>query len=142
MQKPENIRNPTRPEIFGFPQVWPEKPEILLSETREDPDPNFWVWVFSRVFGFWSNFNTLTWHNVFYNRNVFLDLFGSGSGNMKSENLKPAPPCACFHGYFSRVLSLKRIWVDAKYVLMSVRLWNFKAFCPRINMLKGNFDTD
>ena len=30
------------------------------------------------------------------------------------------------------------------YLLMSVRLWNFKkqAFCPRINMFKGNFDTN
>ena len=42
----------TRPEIFGFSDVWPEKPEILLSETRPDPDPNFRVWVFSRVFGY------------------------------------------------------------------------------------------
>ena len=49
MQKPENIRNPTRPEIFGFPQVWPEKPEILWSETWPDRDPNFRVRVFSRV---------------------------------------------------------------------------------------------
>ena len=37
-------------------------------------------------------------------RHVFLDLFGSGSGNLKSQNLKSVPPCACFHGFFSRVL--------------------------------------
>ena len=27
VQKPENIQN-TRPEFFGFSQVWPEKPEL------------------------------------------------------------------------------------------------------------------
>ena len=52
MQKPENPRNPTRPEFFGFSNFWPEKPEVLLRETRPDPDPNFRVRVFSRVFGY------------------------------------------------------------------------------------------
>ena len=49
MQKPENPRNPTRPEFFGFSNFWPEKPEILLSETRPEPDPKIRVRVFSRV---------------------------------------------------------------------------------------------
>ena len=26
-------------EIFGFSQVWADKPEILLIQTRSDPDP-------------------------------------------------------------------------------------------------------
>ena len=34
----------------------------------------------------------------------FQTSFGSGMGNLKSGNLKPAPPCACFHRFFSRVL--------------------------------------
>ena len=33
MQKPANTWNPTRLEFFGFSDVWPEKPEILLNET-------------------------------------------------------------------------------------------------------------
>ena len=33
-----------------------------------------------------------------------LDLFGSGLVNLKSQNLKSVLPCACFHGFFSRVL--------------------------------------
>ena len=33
-----------------------------------------------------------------------LDLFGSGSGNLKTQNLKSVLPCACFHGVFSWVL--------------------------------------
>ena len=33
-----------------------------------------------------------------------LDLFGSGSGNLKTQNLKSVLPCACFHGFFSWVL--------------------------------------
>ena len=49
-----------------------------------------------RVFGFAKKFPRKTmW---------LLDLFGSGSGNLKSQNLKSVPPCACFHGFFSRVL--------------------------------------
>ena len=43
-------KNPKISEIFWFSDVWPEKPEILLSETLPDPDPNFRVSVFSRVF--------------------------------------------------------------------------------------------
>ena len=43
------VQNPKISEILGFSNVWPEKPEILLSETRPDPDPNFQVRVFSRV---------------------------------------------------------------------------------------------
>ena len=31
---------------------------------------------------------------------VFLNSFGLGSGNMKSQNLKPVLPWACFHGFF------------------------------------------
>ena len=47
VQKPKNIRNPTRTEIF-----WPEKPEILWSETRPDSDPNFRIRVFTVFSGF------------------------------------------------------------------------------------------
>ena len=52
MQKPANTWNPTRLEFFGFSNFWPEKPETLLSKTRPDPDLNFRVRVFSRVFGY------------------------------------------------------------------------------------------
>ena len=41
-----------------------------------------------------------------------LDLFGSGSGNLKSQNLKSVPPCACFHGFFSRVLGFPVTMLD------------------------------
>ena len=49
MQKPEGFRDPTRPEFLGFSWAWHEKPEILLSETRPDPDLTIRVRVFSRV---------------------------------------------------------------------------------------------
>ena len=49
MQKPEEFRNPTRPEFSGFSWAWHEKPEILLSEPRPDPDLTIRVRVFSRV---------------------------------------------------------------------------------------------
>ena len=49
MQKPEEFRNPTRPEFSGFSWAWHEKPETLLSETPPDPDPKIRVRVFSRV---------------------------------------------------------------------------------------------
>jgi hypothetical protein len=32
VQKPEEFRNPTRPEFSGFSWAWHEKPELLLSE--------------------------------------------------------------------------------------------------------------
>ena len=41
-----------------------------------------------------------------------LDLFGSGSGNLKSQNLKSVPPCACFHGFFSWVLGFPVTMLD------------------------------
>ena len=41
-----------------------------------------------------------------------LDLFGSGSGNLKSQNLKSVLPCACFHGFFSRVLGFPVTMLD------------------------------
>ena len=44
-----------------------------------------------------------------------LDLFGSGSGNLKSQNLKSVPPCACFHGFFSRVLGFPVTMLDTLY---------------------------
>ena len=51
---------------------------------------HFWV------FGFAKKFPRKTmW---------LLDLFGSGLVNLKSQNLKSVLPCACFHGFFSRVL--------------------------------------
>ena len=49
MQKPEEFRNPTRPEFSGFSWAWHEKPETLLNETPPDPDPTIRVRVFSRV---------------------------------------------------------------------------------------------
>ena len=49
MQKPEEFRNPTRPEFSGFSWAWQGKPEFLLSETRPDPDPTIRVRGFSRV---------------------------------------------------------------------------------------------
>ena len=33
-------------------------------------------------------------------KSCLLDIFESNLGNLKSENLKPAPPCASFHGFF------------------------------------------
>ena len=48
----KNRKPETRPEFFGFSDVWPEKPEILLSETWPDPNPKIRVWIFSRVFGY------------------------------------------------------------------------------------------
>ena len=34
----------------------------------------------------------------------FLTSSGRVRENLKSQNLKPVPPCACFRGFFSRVL--------------------------------------
>ena len=90
VQETRETREKSQTRITGNPR------------TRENG--NFWVhnqsswmlkWHF-RVFGFAKKFPRKTmW---------LLDLFGSGSGNLKSQNLKSVPPCACFHGFFSRVL--------------------------------------
>ena len=55
-----------------------------------------------------------------------LDLFGSGSGNLKSQNLKSVPPCACFHGFFSRVLGFP---VTMLHTLLAVAPIAFRCFC-------------
>ena len=37
------------------------------------------------------------------------------------------------------VVNIRGVYSFWNCTLMSVRLWNFKGFCPRINMLKGFF---
>ena len=59
-----------------------------------------------------------------------LDLFGSGSGNLKTQNLKSVLPCACFHGFFSRVLgfpvtmlhTLGMSFVDVDFIPLTIRI--------------------
>ena len=41
----------TWPEFFGFSHLWPEKPEILLSETQPRPEFSGW-WFFLGFLGF------------------------------------------------------------------------------------------
>ena len=62
-----------------------------------------------------------------------LDLFGSGSGNLKSQNLKSVPPCACFHGFFSRVLGFPVTMLDTLHPAVQSTLgeqqWDLMVYC-------------
>ena len=56
-------KSETRPwlKIFRFSQVWTEKPETSSSETRPDPDPNFWGLAFFLRF---LGFQKFLWKNI------------------------------------------------------------------------------